>query len=455
MSYAAVFIFLCALNSAGYGNAYYSNDAQKGPLVSVSAGGYELLFSEKTSWTFIQIKYNDRVCMPATGFYQPVLFETGLPGGKADFLGTGHNPEVIDSIELTAVRKGKQLRAEPINDELSIQGADEYIFHKNSRFISAAHGTYYHHEAKITVNSAGINEQYSFKTGDGGMSNVSYMYVFMHIFPNTTKYWITGNDFKETDRGTFLDDNSFSLRKDFRWALIYDPVENTGIAAWYPRIYEGRRGFKNSFWNRNYDNKLYLQIEPKRVKGEEFSYSMSVKAFDASESKWESAGKSIIETALGYKLSNAVPAAETGQYYFSFDNEDGITLDANEFISAVQPFKGKGCLEIKGNGAFKIKKLPIVLTPDQKYRFSAAIRKGAGTSAKSTDCLVNIINYTPAGKLEIFIHLSANAPRDNTWRTYSADFTAGAELTDRLGIVIYNCNSTDSIFVDELKITAY
>jgi len=147
------------------------------------------------------------------------------------------------------------------------------------------------------------------------------------------------------------------------------------------------------------------------------------------------------------------PGASGGPVYFqNFENPGDFELGENEFISESTPFKGKYSLELKGDGKFKIKKIPLVLEPGTKYRFKAAIRKGSDVSAKTTDCLISIINYTSAGQLEVYVNLSDGAPRDNKWYEYSKEFTTGKDITDRLGMIIYNNNTTGSIWADEIVI---
>ena len=125
------------------------------------------------------------------------------------------------------------------------------------------------------------------------------MYPFMHIFPKTTNSWVVGNNEEVIARGKFLDDRSISLKKDFRFGLFYDSTQNLGTAIIYPEIYKGSvNGPKNFFWNRVKDNKHYLQIDPKRNKGEEFSYSALIKAFEAGDQPWELKAKSLIDRKL-------------------------------------------------------------------------------------------------------------------------------------------------------------
>lgn len=167
---------------------------------------------------------------------------------------------------------------------------------KKSRFVSDFSGLLYEHTARLRLTSDGLFETFEFKAGTGTLSNVNFLYPFMHIFPKTTRTWIAGESIGETARGEFLDDRSFTLKTDILWALVYDPVQTVGLAYVYPEIYRGQSGSSNKFWNRTHDNKLYFQIDPSRNVGEAFSYSVTLRAFAATTAEWEASGKQTVNS---------------------------------------------------------------------------------------------------------------------------------------------------------------
>jgi len=258
-------------------------------------------FAEKSSWTFREAWYKRKQFLSTSGWQQPVLNEAGVPKGKDAFLGTGHRRETVESIGVTVSEAGKPGHAYPVAEGLSVTNGNIFTVAKKSKFISEFNGLLYEHRSWVTLSPDGIHERYWFRAAGEGTTNVNFMYVFMHIFRNSTKQWVVGDDKGETARDEFKDDMSFSLKKDIRWAFIYDPIETVGIVYVYPRMYEGRSGFKNSFWNRNYDNKLYLQIDPKRKMDEEFEYEVTVKAFISEAELWEVPAKKILAPLLGRK----------------------------------------------------------------------------------------------------------------------------------------------------------
>lgn len=92
--------------------------------------------------------------------------------------------------------------------------------------------------------------------------------------------------------GTFRADGSFTMQEDIRWAAVYDGVSN-GAVYQYPfnHAYSGSGTFKNSFWNRDYDHKLYLRIDPPTQLGAVFGYNHSLVGFQANASSWVQAAK--------------------------------------------------------------------------------------------------------------------------------------------------------------------
>jgi hypothetical protein len=289
--------------SIAQNNVEYKSKYTEGVALLVTAGDYKIRFAERMSWTFRDITYKGKKVNATTGAQQPVLHEIKTPEGVDKFLGTGHRKEQIELIEVIVLdKKNKVIGTYPVQEGLNITKGDSYIIHKKSKFFSEVGGLYYIHDAKITVSSDGIKEDYHFKATADDYSNVDFMYAFMHIFPKTTTHWIVGDDSKVIEQGEFLSDKSFTLKKDFRFCLIYNPKEQLGISMVYPRVYEGFR-MKNAFWNREHDNKHYLQIVPKKVKGEEFSYSATLKAFDVeSLENFKELGKDIVEKAIKKKI---------------------------------------------------------------------------------------------------------------------------------------------------------
>jgi hypothetical protein len=82
--------------------------------------------------------------------------------------------------------------------------------------------------------------------------------------------------------GQFVADASFTLHEDIRYAILFDPAALTGSLYSYPDLYPTRAHQGNFFWNRHYDNKLYMQVT---VPSEgTFGYSMNLVAFAAANS---------------------------------------------------------------------------------------------------------------------------------------------------------------------------
>ncbi len=118
------------------------------------------------------------------------------------------------------------------------------------------------------------------------------------------------------------------------------------------------------------------------------------------------------------------------------------------------PFRGKRCFKLTGNGKYKMWKLPLHLDKNTKYRISLAHRKGFDVSLPGHNCNVNVANYTPEKRLEIYSALGLSTPRDNKWHTLAGTFKT-TEGLDNCGLYLYNKKSKGNVWIDEVKIEKY
>ena len=98
--------------------------------------------------------------------------------------------------------------------------------------------------------------------------------------------------------GNFSNDDSFTLHSDIQWLAVYDSVSQRGAMYQYPdgHAYVGKGKFKNSFWNRKYDHKLYLQIDPPQIAGESVLYAHEIVPFveSGSNENWTRVARELV-----------------------------------------------------------------------------------------------------------------------------------------------------------------
>ena len=262
----------------------------------VKVGDYEMRFAEGPSWTFRDVTFADKQWMQDSGWLQPVLNEKDLPPAIKDpFLGTGHRHEQVDEVTIV-IHVDNTTQSVDIAPTINIKGlATQVSITKKSRFLSAAHGHLYDHLSEVAVTAAGVHETYHFTAADGDLSKVNFLYAFMHIWPNSSKYWVVGDDQGQSiEQGTFKNDMSFTLNKPFRWAFIYDPKSELGTVYLYPAMSPG----ENKFWNRKRDNKLYLTVDPPRKQDARAVYRLSLYAFKSPEADWQKKAQAILRQHL-------------------------------------------------------------------------------------------------------------------------------------------------------------
>ena len=247
-------------------------------LLTITTPTHEILFSEGPAWTIRQMSFNGKLLLSQTGAFGSVASSKGI-----GWEGTGHGHETVEKIELEVDGK-THVPAEG----LEVSG-EKFVLKKQSRFGP------YRHNAVITLDGKNLHEKFDYEVVADD-SKLSFIYAFMHCLTNKTDKWMAQPAEGEVLRGEFLDDNSFTLKKDVRWVSVYSSADEMGLVYMYPQVYKGTSDFTNSFWNRPRDNKLYFRPELPRGIGQKFGYEVTLQAFNAAPDKWEErAGEVVAE----------------------------------------------------------------------------------------------------------------------------------------------------------------
>ncbi len=268
-----VFAAEAALNETGTATL-------KPGVLTVTRGAYRVAFSEKAAWTIERMFFNDKLLLSPTG-----AFGTVATSKKIGWQGTGHGGETVEKIEL--IVDGKSF---PLDEKLNASGK-VFVLKKQSRF-----GPFLHH-AQITLDGKTLHEMHDYEIVEDD-SQLVFIYAFMHCMTNKTDKWMAQPAEGEVIKGEFLDDNSFTLKKDVRWVVVHDSADEIGLVYMYPKIYKGMAGFNNSFWNRPRDNKLYLRPEIPKGVGEKFSFEITLQAFSSPPEKWEDSARAVVNGLL-------------------------------------------------------------------------------------------------------------------------------------------------------------
>jgi len=267
---------LCCL-IPGIAMASTTGTAQvKEGILTLTEGPYRLSFIEKSAWTIRELYFENKLLLSPTGAF-------GTVANIKDFgwNGTAHGHEIVEKIELKIDDKSC-----PLKDGLNEQGR-KFVLEKQS-IIGP-----YRDFSTITFDGKTIHEDFRYEV-IADDSKVNFMYAFMHCFTNNTDQWMAQLKDGSIEEGKFLDDNSFTLAKDIRWAAVYDSSETMGMVYVYPEAYTGKKPFANSFWNRPRDNKLYLRPELPAGVGKKFAFAVTLQAFDADASDWQQTAKKLI-----------------------------------------------------------------------------------------------------------------------------------------------------------------
>lgn len=264
----------------------------KGNKPILSIGKFEVEFAPKAGWTIKRVFYDANEMLSHTGSFGAVvngwIDEDGI---KHNWTGSNHGGEVVKNLTLIADGKEHVLIAN--GNEMDLKDGLEIVIARKFSLRKISILGPYIHESILTFEGETIQEIFKFKV-KGDDSTVDFIYAFMHCFANSTDRWVAGLE-DGIQEGKFEDDNSFALRKDVRWIGIYSEKLKTGVAYIYPEIYKGKGSFKNSFWNRLYDNKLYLKPRISSGKGKQFSFQVTLWFYRAGENDWHEKLERILE----------------------------------------------------------------------------------------------------------------------------------------------------------------
>ena len=116
------------------------------------------------------------------------------------------------------------------------------------------------------------------------------------------------------------------------------------------------------------------------------------------------------------------------------------------------PFQGRRCFELHGNGKFVYKYFRLQLKPNTKYKISLAIKKNKNLSHNVQHNFVNVANYDKNKKLSSYLQIAKDVPFDGKWHVREGEFKTDSNLYD-CAIYIYNSNTDDFLWIDNIKVT--
>lgn len=132
---------------------------------------------------------------------------------------------------------------------------------------------------------------------------------------------------------------------------------------------------------------------------------------------------------------------------------DFFKLDFEELsYSKKSPFSGNRSFELQGNGKFCMKGIPLKLEPEALYQIELKYKKGQNVSPNN--CFLMVGNYTPKKQLERYLIFGGNTAADGKYHSIKYEFKTTKDLNN-CQLFIYNHNTTDSVFIDDVELTKY
>jgi hypothetical protein len=283
-----------------------------GETLHTEMGPYKTRFDKNTSWTMRSVFFNDKSIAQSEGgaYLQTVLNETltaaelAQVGGEY-FLGTGHRPEQVDVMTVSAYQDDTLLETRDVKTDIfDLNEGNRLVVHKESRFVSAVNGELLKVTFDTVITTNGIEQHTQLTGGSDNINKIYFVYPLMHIVPNATQHWYAFDGGTLTEKGDFLDDDSMTLNKNITGLLTSNPETGTGIYVYF------KESYKNGIvmiWNRAGDNKYYYKYPHPVSAGQIISYSLYMEGFETS-------GLSV-EPSAGFLPQTRPSGTETINFY--------------------------------------------------------------------------------------------------------------------------------------------
>ena len=287
-------VLLCAGHTLA-GHLTFDPNASIGQI-EIQTTLQDVRFEARSAWTPDRFLFRPTAgaayhpWVTPTGFMGTVIScgnGTYCPGNGTHWNGTGHGGEAVFSVAASA-DGGAARTIFPGGASFELNGTAFSVV-KESQLGPIRS------RQNVTVTADEVMQRSDYEVV-ANASAVAFMYAFMTMFSVNFTAWCAGTslDGPPAFTGTFLHDTSFTLHADIRWALLYDPSTLTGSLYEFPETYASLHSKGNFWWNREYDNKLYFQVQVPPQPGSRFGFALRQRAYAADASSWESVGRQLL-----------------------------------------------------------------------------------------------------------------------------------------------------------------
>lgn len=397
--------------------------------VNINCGKIKIRLGADVFWNMNRLIYNELpISVDSRGAYWGTVIN--FPG--IGFVGSGHkesgNSEIIISMKMFA--DDKYISPKDIEQSREIK-CNKFRMIKQAQIIDVIF-TY-----TLIIKNNRLIETCDLKATKD--TPLKLMYNFMHPWSEKmTDYYIQVSE-NEIKQGEFKTDGKFPHQSKFKWIAVYDKNIQTGIVS-----KASGNDIRCFLWDRANYKKIYLCSFLGKVMyaDQQASYSMVTDFFTSSPTDWTKAAQEIAKE-LRTQLTSHPPPEVPDIITINFEGIRGNC--------AIDPVKGKKCFELKGNGKFLAKKIPLRLMGNQNYEIDFFIKKGENTNSISNKNHLIVGQYDKTRKFKAFAILGSNIPRDGEWHEIKSKFKTPDTIED-CNLYIYNSDTTDSLFIDEIEI---
>lgn len=380
--------------------------------LTLESGPYKVVLSEKEHFSIAQVWFGGYEIGTRTGYYGTIL----APDPNK-FIGSGHTEGGAEQLQSLSVEAdGKQ-----IEERNGVFSGNLIKFTKITRLGNLLVTI----DTVITPEEIRIDKKWVAEAEQ----KIHSFYIFQYCWNAKTDSWIVGYD--EPDKfktGTFADNEKFILSSeaDVLWCAVYSTADKKGVMTFFNKYFANQGVCL--LWDRQYYHKFYFwpkypAVVPRGYQSPE--YSIIIKGLGES-SDWMKEARS---QALVFekKYPRFAGASE-----FSYAGND----------------TGH---EVKGNGAFKCDKVPLILEKNASYEISFKIKKSENNTAVLTNANLTIGQHDKARKFYFYAAFGGQVPNDGEWHEIRGTFKSPDFMHD-FNLFLYNINSQGSVAFKDIKI---
>lgn len=252
----------------------------------IKCGAIAVRIMPGKAWTPDIIKYNGQIMALQNGFSGLVA---DIRGHNA-WIGSGHHEGGREKVISFKLFVDGKLFSVPTD------GAD--IECKKAETVKESYLDDLKLTSRVIITENSIVEEHDLTALQA--FSVNRLYGFLHCWTNQSSEWMSRSRSGKIAQGTFVNDGSFKLLGDVKWAAQFIPAAKAVIYTEFPDDLPPGEGRGHCIWDiKNYHKQYYQAMAGRQLnKGDSFNYRMKTGFLTADKSNWKQAVLAASGTAM-------------------------------------------------------------------------------------------------------------------------------------------------------------